>query len=319
VKTVVTPPDDDDSPRPSNGASKVAGVKNRQATAIREMDVLQSVAGLNMDGVSGTIASTQVEVQKSLAALSAKLVEQLQVLGNVEEAIKLKREELQQLYNIEAGAVSLDDLDAKIEAQREAWKEEQARKQREFAEQQSERNKQWARTEEEYQYRMSQEHKQSEDAFAYQMGQREKANRDKQELLEKNWGQREEELKKREKELEDLRTQVAAIPEQVRKAENAAVAVATNSVKKEYETKIVLATKDAEMASKLAAQEVASLRQALEKATAQTADLKTQLDQAHHDVKEISAKALESASGRSAMEALQKVLEKDPATYKTGK
>jgi hypothetical protein len=283
------------------------------------MDVLQSVAGLNMDGVSGTIASTQVEVQKSLAALSAKLVEQLQVLGNVEEAIKLKREELQQLYNIEAGAVSLDDLDAKIEAQREAWKEEQARKQREFAEQQSERNKQWARTEEEYQYRMSQEHKQGEDTFAYRMAQQEKANRDKQESLEKNWGQREEELKKREKELEDLRAQVAAIPEQVRKAENAAVAVATNSVKKEYETKIVLATKDAEMASKLAAQEGASLRQALEKATTQIADLKTQLDQAHHDVKEISAKALESASGRSAMEALQKVLEKDPATYKTGK
>jgi hypothetical protein len=319
VKTVVAPPDDDDAPRPSNGASKVAGVKNRQATAIREMDVLQSVAGLNMDGVSGTIASTQVEVQKSLAALSAKLVEQLQVLGNVEEAIKLKREELQQLYNIEAGAVSLDDLDAKIEAQREAWKEEQARKQREFAEQQSERNKQWARTEEEYQYRMNLEHKKGEDSFTYRMAQQEKDNRDKQELLEKNWGQREEELKKREKELEDLRTQVAAIPEQVRKAENAAVAVATNSVKKEYETKIVLATKDAEMASKLAAQEVASLRQALDKATAQLADLKTQLDQAHHDVKEISAKALESASGRSAMEALQKVLEKDPATYKTGK
>jgi colicin import membrane protein len=319
MKTIVAPPDEDDTPRPTNGASKVSGVKNRQATAIREMDVLQSVAGLNMDGVSGTIASTQVEVQKSLAALSAKLVEQLQVLGNVEEAIKLKREELQQLYNIETGAVSLDDLDAKIEAQREAWKEEQARKLREFAEQQSERNKQWARTEEEYQYRMNLEHKKGEDDFAYRIAQQEKANRDKQELLDKNWGQREEELKKREKELEDLRAQVTAIPEQVRKAENAAVAVATNSVKKEYETKIVLATKDAEMASKLAAQEVASLRQALDKATAQLADLKTQLDQAHHDVKEISAKALESASGRSAMEALQKVLEKDPATYKTGK
>jgi colicin import membrane protein len=318
VKTIVEPPDEE-MPRTSNGSSKVAGVKNRQANAIRETEVLQSVSGLNMDGVSTTIASTQVEVQKSLAALSAKLVEQLQVLGNVEEAIKLKREELQQLYNIEAGAVSLDDLDAKIEAQRESWTEEQARKQREFAEQQSERNKQWARVEEEYQYRMAQEHKKNEDQFAYGMAQQEKANRDKQELLDKNWGQREEELKKREKELEDLRVQVAAIPEQVRKAENAAVAVATNSVKKEYETKIVLATKDADTAEKLAAQEVNSLRVALEKAHGQLTELKAQLDQAHHDVKEISAKALESASGRSAMEALQKVLEKDPATYKTGK
>jgi len=318
VKTIVEP-SEEETPRTTNGASRVAGVKNRQANAIRETEVLQSVSGLNMDGVSVTIASTQVEVQKSLAALSAKLVEQIQVLGNVEEAIKLKREELQQLYNIEAGAVSLDDLDAKIEAQRESWKDEQARKQREFAEQQSERNKQWTRVEEEYQYRMAQEHKKGEDDFGYRMAQQEKANRDKQELLEKNWGQREEELKKREKELEDLRAQVAAIPEQVRKAENAAVAVATNSVKKEYETKIVLATKDADTAEKLAAQEVNSLRAALEKAHGQLAEFKAQLDQARQDVKEISARALESASGRSAMEALQKVLEKDPATYKTGK
>ncbi|HEY7311247.1 MAG TPA: hypothetical protein VH643_17935 [Gemmataceae bacterium] len=318
VKTIVEP-SEEETPRTTNGASRIAGVKNRQATAIRETEVLQSVSGLNMDGVSVTIASTQVEVQKSLAALSAKLVEQIQVLGNVEEAIKLKREELQQLYNIEAGAVSLDDLDAKIEAQRESWKDEQARKQREFAEQQSERNKQWARVDEEYQYRVAQEHKKAEDDFGYRMAQQEKGNRDKQELLEKNWGQREEELKKREKELEDLRAQVAAIPEQVRKAENAAVAVATNSVKKEYETKIVLATKDADTAEKLAAQEVNSLRVALEKAHGQLGELKTQLDQARNDVKEISSRALESASGRSAMEALQKVLEKDPATYKTGK
>ena len=310
---------DEETPRASNGAAKVTGAKNRQATAIRETEVLQSVSGLNMDAVSGTIASTQVEVQKSLAALSAKLVEQLQVLGNVEEAIALKREELKQLYNIESAAVSLDDLDAKIEAQRDAWMEEQARKQREFAEQQSERNKQWAHVEEEYQYRMALEHKKGEDEFAYRMAQQEKGNRDKQEMLDKNWGQREEELKKREKELEDLRTQVASIPEQIRKAENAAAAVSGNSVKKEYETKIVLATKDADTAEKLAAQEVGSLRTALEKAHAQLAELKTQLDQAHHDVKEISAKALESASGRSAMEALQKVLEKEPGAYKSGK
>lgn len=310
---------EEETPRGTNGSAKATGAKNRQAAAIRDTEVLQSVAGLSMDGVSGTIATTQVEVQKSLAALSAKLVEQLQVLGNVEEAIALKREELKQLYNIESAAVSLDDLDAKIEAQRESWQEEQARKQREFAEQQSERNKQWTRSDEEYQYRMAQERKKSEDDFAYRLAQQEKANRDKQEMLEKNWGQREEELKKREKELEDLRAQMASVPEQIRKAENAAAAVAGNSVKKEYETKIVLATKDSETAQKLAAQEVSALRAALEKANAQLGEIKTQLDQAHHDVKEISAKALESASGRSAMEALQKVLEKDQTTYKTGK
>ncbi len=130
-------------------------------------------------------------------------------------------------------------------------------------------------------------------------------------MLEKNWTEREAEMKKREMEIEGLRAQVASHPEVVKKEVNAAVAVATNSVKKEYETKIVLAAKDTETAQKLAAQELAAMKLALDKATVQITDLRTQLEQAHRDVKEISAKALESASGRSAMEALQKVLEKD--------
>jgi hypothetical protein len=307
-----------DGNRVRNGINQATGVKNKQAAAIKETEVLQSVAGMNLDSVSGKIASTQVEVQKSLAGLSAKLVEQLQVLHNVEEAINLKRDELKQLYDIEAAAIELDDLTAKIEIQHEAWEEEQARKKREFAELQSERNKQWARSDEEYQYQLAQTHKKAEDTFTARIAEQEKANRDRQETLEKGWAERETELKKRENELAELRTQVNNFPEVVKKEVNAAVAVATNSVKKEYETKIVLAAKDSETAQKLAGQEVASLKQVIEKANAQLAELKSQLDQAHHDVKEISAKALESASGRSAMEAVQKVLEKEQ-NFKPGK
>jgi hypothetical protein len=301
-----------DGGRVRNGASKAtAGIKNQKAAAIRDTEILQSVTGLNLDSVSTSLASTQVEVQQSLADLSAKLVEQLQVLRNVEQAITLKREELKQLYDIESAAIELDDLEAQIEDRREAWREEQAKKQREFAELQSERNKQWVRAEEEYKYNNAQEHKKAEDTFTGQMAERAKVNKDKQETLDKDWAQREAELKRREKELEDLRTQVGNFPEVVKKEVNAAVAVATNSVKKEYETKIVLAAKDTETAQKLATQEVTSLKQTIEKTHAQLAELKVQLDQAHRDVKEISAKALESASGRSALEALQKVVEKE--------
>ncbi|MBV9126424.1 MAG: hypothetical protein JO112_24005 [Planctomycetes bacterium] len=294
------------------------GAKNRQATAIKENEVLTAVGDLNLDGVSGNIASTQVEVQKSLAGLSAKLVEQLQVLRNVEKAIDLKRDDLKQLYDIEAAAIELDDLKAQIESQRDAWQEEQARKQREFAEMQSERNKQWVRTEEEYQYRLSQEHKKGEDTFAAKIADLEKANKNKQEMLEKSWAEREGELKKRETELADLKAKVEAFPEQVKKEVNAAVAVATNSVKKEYETKNTLAAKDLETFQKLAAQETASLKQALEKMTAEVSSLKIQLDQARADVKEISSKALESASGRDALAQLSKLMEKEQSS-KPGK
>ena len=56
-------------------APRPTGAKNQTARAIRETEVLDSVSGLSLDAVSSTLASTQVEVQKSLADLSAKLVE----------------------------------------------------------------------------------------------------------------------------------------------------------------------------------------------------------------------------------------------------
>jgi hypothetical protein len=295
-----------------------AGAKHQAARAIRETEVLEAVTGLSLDTVSTTLASTQVEVQKSLADLSAKLVERLQLLKNVEEAIQLKQEELKQLYNLEAKEIELDDLKAEIQKQRELWEEEQARKARENEEQRSERQKNWRREEEEYKYQWAQQQRKLEDTFKQKMEDQEKANRNKQEQIEKNWAEREAELKKRENEFAELKAKVEAHPEVVKKEVNAAVAVATNSVKKEYETKATLAQKDLEMFQKLAAQETASLRQALEKAGAEIGSLKSQLDQARADVKEISARALDSASGRDAMAAMQKIIEKEPSS-KQGK
>jgi colicin import membrane protein len=298
--------------------AKAVGTKTKQATAIKEAEVLNSVSHLNLDSVSKKITGTQVEVQKSLASLSAQLTEQLQVLQNIEASITLKKDSLKQLYDIEVSFQTLDDLNAQIVSRRQEWDEEQALKQRQFAEQQSERDKQWARAEEEYGYKLAQEHKKTEDGFAHRMLQQERENKDRQDGLEKSWSAREGELKKREQELTDLKTQVANFPEIVKKEVNAAVAIATNSLKKEYETKILLASKDAETAQKLATQEVTSMQGSITKLNTQIEDLRTQLEQAHRDVKEISAKALDSASGRSAMEALQKVMEKEP-TYKPSK
>jgi colicin import membrane protein len=299
-------------------AKASVGAKNKQAAAIRDAEVLDSVNGLSMDSVTSSLAATQVEVQQSLATLSGKLTEQLQVLRNIEEAINLKTTSLKQLHAIEATAVALDDLNAQIASQRESWEEEQAAVKRKFTEQQSERNKVWVRQEEEYQYKLGQEHRKLEDGFGTRLGQLEKESRERFETLEKNWTERETELKKRETELTDLRQQVANFPEVVKKEVNAAVAIATNSVKKEYETKGILAAKDAETQAKLAQQDVAAMTSSIARLTTQIDDLKAQLEQAHRDVKEISAKALDSASGRSAMEALQKVLEKEQ-NYKPGK
>jgi len=298
-------------------ATKMQGAKNRRAVETKEQEVLEADKDLSFDSVSTAVAQTQVAVQQTLASVSAQLTAQLQTLREVEEAILLRSAELKRLHDVEVTAQTLDELEAKIQEQRRSWDEEEAAKKRAFAEQQSERNKKWAREEEEYQYRTSQAHKKLEDSFAALMSDEQKKEREKKELLEKQWAEREAELKKREQELADLRALKEQLPELIKKAENAAAAVAGNSVKKEYETKAQLAAKDHETDKRLAEQEIRSLGETNKKQQAQIDDLKAQLERALGDIKEISTQAVQSASDRRTSDALQRLLEKDSSNKPT--
>jgi colicin import membrane protein len=300
-------------------ASKVQGAKNRRVAAIQQTEVVNAVKGLSIDSVSRSITETQVEVQRVLADLSGRVMERLQELENLEETIRVRTDDLKKLHAIEVQATTLDELEEQIKEQRRMWDEEQLLKKREFAEQQSERNKSWKREQEEYQYKQTMENRKVEDAFKASMDLLTKQNKDKQELLEKQWNEREVELKKRETELAELKAFKEAAPEMIRKAANEATAIATNSVKREYEQKGQLAAKDAEMEKRLAEQAVASLQKTITELQAQIVTLKAGLEQAQRDVKEISAKALESASGRATTDALQRIMEKEQGGAKVGK
>jgi len=300
-------------------AAKVQGVKTRRAAQMQEADVVDSVKGLSLDSVSKSITETQVEVQKVLAELSAKVMDRLQQLQDIEENIRIRQDDLLRLHDIEVKATTLDELEADITERKKANEEDQARFKRDFEEMKSDNRKQWKREEEEYQYRTSQEHKKQEDVLTTMFKDQEKQNKEKQEQLEKNWAERETELKKREQELTELRAFKDSNDERIKKEVNAQVAIATNSVKKEYETKMVLAAKDAETAQKLAAQESHSQQQNIAKQQEQITDLKHQLEQAHARVADISGKALDSASGRATTDALQRIMEKEQGSAKSSK
>jgi hypothetical protein len=297
----------------------VKGVKGRRAVEQQEAEVLNAVKGLNFDTVSKELATVQVEVQKTLAELSGKLAEQLQKLRSVEGSIRLKEEELKNLYQIEAMATTLDDLEAEIKEKHETWGEEQAQWKRDFEEQKQDQRKAWAREQADHQYTMEQKNRKQEDAIQEMFAQKEKQNREKQEQLDKQWTERETELKKREQELIELRQFKEQAPEQAKKLANSEVAIATNSVKKEYEHKMVIAAKDAETDKKLADAQSQSAQQTIAKQQAQIDDLRAQLADAHQRVADISHKALESASGRATTDALQRLMEKEQISGKSGK
>lgn len=285
------------------------GSKNIQITETKQTEILDAVKDLSLDKVSSKIAATQVEVQNQLASLSSKMTEQLAILGKVDQAIQLKREELKQLFGIEATATTLDELVADLEARRTAWEDEQTKLTTIATESEQNRRRQWEREEEQYRYQVAQDRKKLQDTFQTGLDKQAKEQADKTELLTKGWNQREVELRTRETELVDLRTQVSNFP----KILDAEIAKVTNAVaknvKSQYETDIRI--KDAETASteRLRAQQIASLETVIKDLQIQLANAKNELAKAHNDVKEISQKALEAASSRETVANLQKALE----------
>ena len=297
----------------------VKGAKNKRVVEQQEQVVLNKVKDMTFDSVTKELGSVQVELQKTLAELSGRLAEQFQLLEDVQKTINLKQQELRELHQIEATATVLDELQAEIAETKERWGEEQAEWKRDYEQQKSDLRKQWAREEADYLYATDQKKRKMEDTLAYEMGQKEKANREKQEQLEKNWAEREAALKKAEQELVELRDFKATNDERIKKAVNQEVAIANNSLKKEYEHKMVLTQKDAEMEKKLADSQLANAQQTIAKLQTQVEDLKQQLAEAHHRVTEISTTALDSASGRATTEALQRMMETDKMSGKSTK
>ena len=83
----------------------------------------------------GEISNLGLEVSKSLAALSDQLVQEVNRLATVREAVTLEQKELERLHRIDVAATAIDQLvqdysrqkeqlEAEIAAQRMVWEEE---------------------------------------------------------------------------------------------------------------------------------------------------------------------------------------------------
>jgi len=274
------------------GKAKVAAAAEAKAT-----EVVKAASDLSLDKVTQKISGTQVEIQRALTTVSAKLAEQLQDLGNVEAAIIVKKAELKSLHDIEVGADSLTKLQAEIETAREQWTEEKRR-------QATDR----AREEEQYNYETTLKRRKAEADFADKLAAQQKLEASRKELLEKQWADREAALKAREAEFATLVAQVNGFPEVLKKEVAKAEAIVGNSLKRDYEHKLALTLKDVEIEKRAAEQTIAGLNGKVTDLQSQVKRLEDQNVKAQETIRDISNKVSDSASGRQTIDALREVV-----------
>jgi len=282
------------------------GKKNQKIDETTKAQVLAKVAAMNATDLNNEFSSMQLNVQKIFAGLQADVTNRFATCDELDTAISLKQSRLKDLHAIEASAITLDDLQAELDEQRKVIDDERAAADASQQEQHDEWMKEKKRLEDEWTYTTDQQHRKKMDEFQQGLLKQQRDEAIRQEALQKSWKEREDKLVEREAELDSLRKQVDNFPKQLDAEVKKANAVLENSIKREFETKIALMSKDAEVATKLNKERETAFQSTITRLEGQNTSLQQQVEAAEKRAAEIAKTAFESVSGRDALAAVQR-------------
>lgn len=282
--------------------SDVANKEKNEAT-------LKTAANLTIDAAAKKVTEAQLSIGKTLSDVTSKLQEQLQELTTVSQAVELKKAELANIYGTEQVLKNIDELKADFENQKatidlafEAYQQESEARQTSL---ELERTKE----EEQFNFELQQSRRAEQLAHAENLRVAAAAERDRREQIERGFKERDENLKKFENELIVLRTQVQGFPAEIDAAVKKADAIATNSVKREYEHKLSLLQKDFETSQLVANNTIKSLNDRLAAQDTVIGQLQNRLTDADKRVSEIATKALDAASSTKSLADVQNLIQ----------
>ena len=289
--------------------AKKTATKKTQVAAAEVEQIKTAVKNVKPADVLSALATAQVEVQKTLASIGSQVNEQITLLDNVKSAVKIEEERLSELHDLDAAAMSLDEFLASAEQKKADYAKAEQERQARWQEEATDRQKRWTRETAEYDYATTQARTKATDEWNAEVARRQRDEQIRQETLVKGWTERETALKSQEKEVADLRTTVANIPAEIKKAEDKAVAIATNSLKRDYTQQLQIAEITASNDKKIAESTIANLNATIVQLQAQLAASQAETKAANQRAESIAAKAVEASSGRQALEAVQRTTE----------
>ena len=293
-------------------SARTAQPKHEELLSQQEAETRTSVEGISVEGVVRNLSGLGLDVSKALSQLSEKLVEEVNRLASVRQAVELEQKELQRLHKIDVGATALDQLvqdyrsekerlEAEIAAQRAAWESEAQQVERDRKEQEENLKKLRQRDIDDYEYKKTLERKRAQDKYDEEVRAAEKKNKERQETMEKDWSRREAELKEREEELVRLRKESQDFAARLRTESEQAAGQATKAAEARFDQQVLVLKKDGESDRRLSELRIKTLEETISAQASQIAALQKQLEQAGQQVREIALQAIEGASGSKAL------------------
>lgn len=295
------------------------------ARQAKKETVLKSVAAVNVEETCQQLATAGLGIAQALSGVQAELQEKVAELNSYNEAIQIKKEEIERLQGVEVIGNSIAQMIAEFD-----------QKSKEFEDIIEERNNNWAKADEvratkideenaqliknrirdenDYTYKLEQTRRKETDEFVESIRARNVSERDRQEALSRSWQERESELIKAKEEINTARNTLAEEQTEVNSRIEKAVKKAQNSLHAEYGTKITLAKKDSQFAIETRDINIKNLESKVQDLLVQIEQVKKEAFEKEKSSQDMAKAAFESAAGRQALDALQESTKQQPST-----
>jgi hypothetical protein len=297
-----------------------------------QAETVAKTEDLSSKSIITEVSGLKLEISQSLDALEAQLLSEFQGLSDLRQTIKIKEQEIKDLYEIEVCAESLwalvksqqerqDSFENKMEdnkvrfdtemaEQREKWKREKD----EFTTETKERDlllrKERSRETEEYGYQLKITRSKEEDEYQEKRLKLERELEEKKTLVHKDLAERQELLVEREKELAGLKKQVEGFSPELEKLRKSTEKDITEKLEYKYQFERELSAKQEDGERLLAEQKIDALTSKIKEQDAYIKLLSQRSDTAGKQVQDIAMRAIDGASG------LQQVVVKSLETPK---
>jgi len=270
------------SERENNTALKRELEKKTQivATATKEIK----------SGTTQSILEIRNILTDQLDKVEKGINEEQRKIEAIQEAIKIEKDNLENLYKIKTEAESLEALVLTRKKIGEQLEIDFIKRKEELEAEIQKKKSIWEQEEEAYQYQLKIKRRNEEDTY-----QRKKEEREiEYNVSKKNIDEREKILKEKETELQNLQKQVDGFDKLISDAINKTKLEITDQLNKEFNFKQQLDNKDLEAKINLQKQEIESLNKKIAEQQDIIKSLSVQFDNASKQAKEIALKAIES-------------------------
>jgi hypothetical protein len=293
-------------------------------------EAVEVTDALSTEGIVQEVSALRLEIGGLLGQLSDRLEEEVGKYRQVRQAVEAKQKELQEIYEIEQSALSLaalieaqhqkrqqteaelavrkEELTREIETLHTEWGKEKKVHEAEIKERDADEQKSRKREKEEYLYAFQREQQLAREQFEDEKARLEREITNRREQMEKELADREKAVGEKETELNELRRQAGAFPDELESAVSKAVKEAVQRVESEAKNREELLKKEFDGERNVLNTRIESLEKTVTEQNERIAKLSQQVEKAYSQVQDIATKAIEGTSQSQSLTKLQQLL-----------